>query len=588
MTTRPNEFPRWASNPPANTLTAPTALQMDEGYQPEGSATFPEGKPVRQIENWLKNNKYEWLLWLDQTTHETGDLHPDQALPAGDTPGLGAGLGPIAAADFSARVYVNGFGVRTTPSPAHTYTADTDTYWDLGEDGWTPVEVTALDPEPAVTANAVRVFMVRTDATDRISLVDRRVSFTQLSAHDVIGTQRCAAEATIDSPGDTDNTARTTPKRTILVDSTSGATWELVETIEGNNALGPMRRYVLLNSSHVAEVFAWGAELQTTSGVLTWIARSTTAQRLFIGRDRSDFAEKTGLTADVTTFTDSEWEAPTAANLVRKRRRMFNGLRFEVDAAGGVIGADANLQAHREDVRGDAKFTLVESDETDPGTDGGERVYLTNDSDVLGGSTARVHAYNCAWNDDTQQWDRDIGGDAFLILFGLTGFYVLRHDASLAASWDDQIGASDWEETFFAGRPGSITGSRCRAQMFIPNLADESGASIDAHALYRNNVPKGWGVVTTDGAGGITLEAGFGVASAVIAGGGVLLTITIDKAMSSQYWAMSFGVCGTGFPVFSASTVNSKSVQIYDSTGTPIDLSATAMRIEFSFDGVNA
>ncbi len=596
---RPTQYPEFASDvgialitePPASSGT-PTVVTKARGWVP--------GNPELDYMNWIHVRTFSWTAWLDQTTHRTIDLHPNHALPGGTLPSLGAGLA-ILAGEFSARVYADGVAVcdglgslvAAGPDANYTYTALRDTYWDLSRAGvWTPVAVANGAGEPAVTANSTRVYMVVTDGTDRTARTDYRKGRVQLATHDVVGNQRCALPGTIGPvPLGTTDAERRTAKRTITTDALSGATYELVETLETNTGTVIARRYVRHSSGAVEDVWVWGAELQVTSGVMTWIARATTAQRLVIGRAISRFAEKTGLTADVTTFNDSEWEAQTSANLVRPRRRQTFGQRYEVDVNAGVSGANANLVAHREDVRGDARYTLVESDETLPGTNGGERVYLTATSAILGGSgstrTARVFAYNCFWNDGTTLWNRDLAGDAFIIVFGLTGFYVLRHDASLGATWSDAIGGADWEETFFAGRPGSITGSRCRAQKFIPQEASESGASIDSHALYQNNVPKGWGVATTDGANNITLQAGFGC-SVAIGGGGTSLIVTSDKPFTTQYWALSFGVCGTGFPVFSAATTTTKTVQIYDSTGTPINLNTTPMRIEFSFDGIHA
>jgi len=181
---RPGNKPEWAVNPttPATAIVEPTQTDKDEGWLAKGLLD-PAGGPRRSFVNWFKNLAYQWIEWLDGTKHRPGDLHPDQALPYGTAPSIGAGLIALAA-DFSASVYANGFRVSdfdnadgVVLSPAHTYPANSDTYWDLTQDGiWTPVPVATAQPPPALTPNSTRVYMVTTNAIDRTVVTDFRVT----------------------------------------------------------------------------------------------------------------------------------------------------------------------------------------------------------------------------------------------------------------------------------------------------------------------------------------------------------------------------------------------------------------------------
>lgn len=173
---RPSELPEWASNPSAGTITDPDDTQKQSGWT---TSTL-----IRQFVNWFWNLVWQWIVWLDQTTHRTNDLHPDHALQVGSPPTIGSGR-TISAGNFSARVYANGYEVPLTSWPAagnsYTYSANSDTYWDLREDGtWIPAVVSSGGSAPAVAAYSTRVYMVRTNASDRTALTDFRSSFLQL------------------------------------------------------------------------------------------------------------------------------------------------------------------------------------------------------------------------------------------------------------------------------------------------------------------------------------------------------------------------------------------------------------------------
>lgn len=179
---KPTEIPRWASNPtdPGDTIVAPTSLQLDEGWQPEGSAAYPDGYPDRQHFNWWQNRVWQCIQWLLQSGFNPADIFADQGIPGtGSLPTTGAGLS-VTAGNFSSSAFVSGARIDavSAPSPAATYGASKDAYWDLANSGtWTKTEVANGAGAPAVAANSVRIFKVVTDGTGRTSAADLRPTF---------------------------------------------------------------------------------------------------------------------------------------------------------------------------------------------------------------------------------------------------------------------------------------------------------------------------------------------------------------------------------------------------------------------------
>jgi hypothetical protein len=94
--------------------------------------------------------------------HDQDEADPDNFVVSGIVVVPGTGLSKFVT---SGTAYMSGTEVSYV-SAAHTFTANTDTYRDLLSNGTlTFVEVPAGTTEPAVTANAMRIGVTRTDAT---------------------------------------------------------------------------------------------------------------------------------------------------------------------------------------------------------------------------------------------------------------------------------------------------------------------------------------------------------------------------------------------------------------------------------------
>lgn len=592
MVARPASLPRWATNPPGSTITAPTGLQQQEGWQPAGSGTFPDGKPVRQIQNWMDNLNGDWAAWLDQVTHRTSDLHPDHALPGGTPPALGAGFAILAGA-FSGRAYAAGYeasgglGSLTVPGPNanYTYTASRDTYWDLSPAGvWTPVVVANGAGEPAVTALSTRMYVVITDGTGRTTLIDRRRARVRLATADVVANLRFAIASTLDNGGGSTDAERRSAHRTDRLDALSGATYELVHEFEGNNSIDPVRVYARILGATIAMVVVIGARCTSTSGTVAWIAESAVAYRFVFNGSSSEFAEISGLTPDVTAFNDSIWTSQLAANATRLRRRNEFGIRTAIDPT--TIGADANQVAHRESVRSDAYYTLIFQEVDQSGVVTGQYEYLTGRWLNTVGLVARVKSRNCHWDDNAHQWVRDAAGDAYVEVNGSGGFWLLRHTASGGGTWADSIAAGTWVVSMKAGLTLGETVDKIQGHL----LELDQNAPIPLPAaprLYADQIVRVWGLIATSGGGGITTQTGVGY-TAAIQGTNVRITFAVPF-LSNTDFAPSIQPVDVGYiPSIPGVTGSTLDVHLRTDAGTDIDLSATAHSFYFSIVGRTA
>lgn len=431
---KPTKFPRWADQAGGSDVTEPSEPEKDDGWI--------VGNPVRQFMNWLQLIAYQWLVWLDQVTFRFSDFGPDQALPgsAGDLPSTGAGLGPVAAGDFAASVVADGYRLGPIDSPEHTYSATSDTYWDLGRDGeWTPAVVAATDPAPAVTADSVRVYMVRTDATDRTAVTDFRrthtllTSLLDLSGVVRYGEQRRGSQAEFSEA-----------RQVTLFDGSNVLGYTLVHAViddETPNTRRGMRLYARHreNAGTVTEdlVFVTGCSWDGAQ----WVADTELPERFtMLTLNAENLRPRQLLTAIVTSpFDDDVWyQDETAANGTQKKL-----------TADGAIHAGNALGNSGYEVARVARYTGVE-DVTE-----GYRTYQADFGHLkifsLGLSSVGVDAAvgrggelvsNATYNEDDDEWSRIGAGDSYLIEVASAGVRILRRAAADASPWSDIIDAS--------------------------------------------------------------------------------------------------------------------------------------------------
>lgn len=86
-----------------------------------------------------------------------------------------------------------------------------------------------------------------------------------------------------------------------------------------------------------------------------------------------------------------------------------------------------------------------------------------------------------------------------------------------------------------------------------------------SNRLTKSSLPKAWGTITTDGAGGATVNSGFNIASVSISGGNLRVNLTTGFANAASYGFTA--TCNGGTQVLCSGAKNS---------GTQFDVTATS------------
>lgn len=410
MAEQPSEFPEWASAPPPDTITSPSTPTREAGYQP--------GPPRRQYTNWLFELIYRWIMWFWQVTFRVQDFFVDQALLVGTAPVTGTGL-TVTAGSFSGRVYVDGYSIGPDPvdAPAHVYAANSDTYWDLDVDGaWTAAVVASGDPAPALTANSVRVYRVRTNGTDRTAIADYRRSRIKALPHEI-----GVAGDEID-----ENNSR------ILVRYNG----------DGTGAFGSDPHFTPLSESR---------PLETATGRAVVRIYASASGRIYVVFDA------------VWSGDDLEWSADGSGAGYFRYILDGNTVTAQTVSGGGPwvesdwVSADTQVSIDmvlallqpmllQMPVGGRQQVAMFDS------TDGTFGLYVSLDGTGSFGPCLEL-VRNARWNSGLSRWERvasgdvtklDIGGG---IVGGAGGAFVRRlvHDAGYAANFSDTINpASTW------------------------------------------------------------------------------------------------------------------------------------------------
>lgn len=585
MVNRPTAYPRWA--------TDGGALVTEPPEGPSGGATVTKsdgwvpGNAELDYDNWHKNITYNWAAWLDQISFRSSDLHPNHALPGGTPPAIGAGLGILANA-FSAAVYADGyrvsagFGVSLVTGPAanYNYSATSDTYWDLSRAGvWTPVVVASGDPEPAVTANSTRVYGVRTDASDRtLLLVDRRAERVRQNAP--IDMTHGAAV-----PGGGSAADRAVASfRWKYPDG--GSLYTLLFESEDDGA-APARgvRFYLKESNeriYVVQNARWNA----ATSEWDYDGGAVTATRIALNGPALDACSVTA----GASFVDSLWDAmPSGANGVTRGISQLGGTisrssqteRFSLEDVPAFAASNTafpgNIHRHFIADYGHARIYAIQ-DETQGtdyggGTFGGFGLEIVTNAEWIGDNTTGEH------------WDRiDNAFEVFKFTIDRRGATLQVHRIVDGNTWNDLEGTGDWSTVFAFTDPGAAIPRNLFANIFVPNT--NSAAVPLAHGLYRDNVVKGWAVITTDGVGGVAIDSSFGI-TAVSLPTNQVLRINLARAMTSANWGVSVGAA-PGRIEHQAGSTNQKDMSFIDHNGASVNLATNAVRIELSVFGIHA
>lgn len=481
-------------------------------------------------------------------------------------------------------------------TPDYVYSVNSDTYWDLSRAGvWHPVIVASGAGEPAVTANSVRVYRVRTDATDRTALVDRRrsrVAFTKNIDH--TGNERFITDTNSKGSGASTDAELLASKQTFQSDVGSGRTYQAhTDTTANDGTTGGVAVYTRMGGIGLSlgKTIVWGARLTTQPS--TWTADKVDVYRLDIQPQGSThglrFFRKTGLTLPFT-FDDSEWDDELAANTTRMQLPLAFGLKLGVAPFGQMDDADANLTALLEFVRnaGGALRTLVSADLTAASESIVEYI------GVQSATTTYERVFNATWNDATEQWARTVAGNCWRLRMHPTyGFTVQLRAAASASPWTD----GSWTDVLtvqdgLVSTPPGVNVTVGGVLNVVGNIQPQAHIVMSevsntpaANSIYADLFPKARGSILTDGASGLTSGAnGTGYTAAI---SGTSLRLTFTNAFSGEYEVIpSLTTVGAGpgagaraYTTQVSSTVTD--IVVRDGNGTLRDLAANIVGIRF-------
>ena len=154
MAARPSLLPIWNRNLGSANTRIPTASETADGLPAPGVVS-------RQVFNGLFGYLSLWADFFRDKLYAPSDLYDDQHLVPGFTPITTQSLAQVAGHLTSGPVYVGGVRVHPVAMPAHTYAANSDTYWDVDAGGAAYASAVANGAaEPAVAQGRVRVLKV--------------------------------------------------------------------------------------------------------------------------------------------------------------------------------------------------------------------------------------------------------------------------------------------------------------------------------------------------------------------------------------------------------------------------------------------
>lgn len=606
---RPSLFPQWAIDPPAappTTITEPTTPQKDSGWQPSGSAEFPDGKPVRQIMNWLQNLFYQWIVWLDAATFRWLKFGQDQALPGipADRPSIGAGL-VIAAGDFTATVIESGYQIGPISPPlGFVYTALQDTYWDLRRDQtWIDTPVPNGNPAPAVAADSIRCYMVETDAADRTAVTDFRN--LQPDFRDMrLGEDLLSNEDDAVKPRVTMNRAQSTVE-----------TYTLFYESDGNEAINnTIVRIYGRNASFSDLVFTFGAAWNATTGM--WdpdaAAGPITLWKFEIGA--GTFATNSKFFVAATApFADADWlfDGSTQGATLTMPGLLQLGTALDGTGAGGATEAEsARLRVDRI-ANGINERTLIYEGRGVGGTANPIRIYHTDTATAALGYGFEI-CVGCLWVKSANEWRDDLtpATDKYKIDITDGGIRVLRHDDADGSAWADTIAATTWSALLFfsagaglqlttnAQTTGILTGNTVLSLGDVTateklvgkrlRLTTVAPGAPEQHTQYSDLIAKAWGKILTDGVGGFTTSRLVGCTAAIV---GSNIEITLARAMDSSDYAVIPGTTTANeTSVYSILSATVFTISVSEPTTFPPvrNLSTTSREVSFHVMGQHA
>ena len=394
-------------------------------------------KPIRQYLNWLFNLAYQWFAFLLQSLFRSDDMFADQALAAhDDPPSTGVGLG-ITAGDFSGRVYVNGHAVGPTESPAHTYGASSDTYWDLDEAGaWHASAVANGAGAPAVFADSVRVYMVETDGVDRVDVTSFVEDFVRFNQQLDFEQPTRFGDALLGSAANRAIAARVTRFK-----DGGPTTYRFVEQfIDDGGADLTISMYIREETKALVVVRA-----ATWDGT-QWTSNAGAVDVEMLELSTNGARNRVLTTGPSVNFADSVWFAAETSGGTLSKLTLLDG-RIKVGT--GLTSNYESVRVARFDGSASATIRSLMSK-----FGSHFRTYALDGNAIGTDSTGRGGEIvsNCYFDESDSKWKlQTTTEDAFKIDIGRKGIFFFRHDKDAGTTWDDAYTSGNWGLDFVLG-----------------------------------------------------------------------------------------------------------------------------------------
>jgi len=222
----------------------------------------------------------------------------------------------------------------------------------------------------------------------------------------------------------------------------------------------------------------------------------------------------------VTDGSIVQGEQPLTDWLQWLYNRLTGAATMPVAKADTEAGAQLAEVSRTLGAAGTSDYWIIDDSQLGSGSNGKTRLY----GFASGGQVGMVYTVNAAWDPATSLWTRDaVAPSSRVQLAPGLAITVLDSTENATPFSDDDFIAG--------GLAGLILDDEANAGAL--QLRGSKGAATPvANTFYSDSMPKAWGKISSDGAGGLTLDSGFNVGSVTISGGDVVVELLTNMADS--------------------------------------------------------
>jgi hypothetical protein len=256
----------------------------------------------------------------------------------------------------------------------------------------------------------------------------------------------------------------------------------------------------------------------------------------------------------------------------------------------GLLGSAANAVIARvtADVSDPAvgTYTLLAHVPQTDATKQPIRLYASGNSGVAGLEHLFL-TFNAVWSSATGLWSRDIAGESLMVGMRIDGVHAYWYPAAGAAPWADAAWSSgppagemlfDWFRNAGGKAEAYVEDFIMRWTRTTAVSNPAALAATVANALYAKNLPKAWGRLSTNGAGAITLDDGFGISAVGFNGANARISFTNNFANTNYaVVAIPFAAGAADDQILHAAAAVGTSDLMYVRAGIQQNLAATPL-----------